>query len=86
MAGAGNMDCGASIQAAASGSWGEDMVEIIAGFRDTVMTALLAWGGVSADVPADGLRPAPVMAQDQIAPVEPSRPLAPVAPVLSQSR
>lgn len=86
MAGAGTTDSGASVQAAVSGSWGEDMVEIIAGFRDTVMTALLAWGGVSADAPADGLRPPPVMTQEQIAPVETARPVAPAAPVLSQSR
>jgi len=83
MAGASDMECGAAELAVASGTWGEDMVEIIAGFRDTVMTALLAWGGVSAEAPAEGLRPDPVIAQEQIAPVEPTRP---VSPVLSHNR
>ncbi len=59
------------------------MVEIIAGFRDTVMTALLAWGGVSAEVSEEGLRPSPVMVQEQIVPVEP---VAPKPPVRTQIR
>lgn len=84
MAGAGNRDCGAPDEAAAAGIWGEDMVELIAGFRDTVMTALLAWGGVSADAPVEGVKPAPAMVQEQtITPAETPRG---GAPVRSQSR
>jgi hypothetical protein len=86
MAGASEVKCGALADAPASGTLGEDMVEIIAGFRDTVMTALLAWGGVSADTPAEGLRPAPAMVQEQVVPVVPAETQRGGAPVRSQSR
>jgi hypothetical protein len=69
----------ARTSAADDAKWGGDMVDFIVVVRDSVMTALLAWGGVSAEVgPEPGLHQQPAGVHET-APVAPG-PRSPIGP------